>query len=324
MKKKLLTGILVLGTAAMLCGFDSAETVESLSQKMMEASASVENESADMALNVDLGLDIGDGQTTSTIAIAAKGDFSLDAFMDPLSMKMDGSMSLSTFGQTQEMSMQMYGITNDAGELETYTYTEDSTTGESGWVRQVMTGMNVEELMGMSQSMGFEDMAEWGFEFELAPEAADFNGTECYLLSMTVDSDSFATMMQKVSEIAGEELADSEDLNMALAMLDGIKMNIAYYIDTATYLPVGMHLDMNDSDFSIISQLLQASMATGEEAANTTVDFNMNDFSVDLAMSYGDAEEVVVPEEAIASAVDVSEMTDEVSELLESEMEMVD
>ena len=39
MKKKLLLGLTVLGAASMLCGFDSAETADSLYQKMLDATA---------------------------------------------------------------------------------------------------------------------------------------------------------------------------------------------------------------------------------------------------------------------------------------------
>lgn len=324
MKKTLVLGALVLGTASMLCGFDSAETVESVTQKMQEASAAANSASMDMAMNVDIGVDIGDGQTTSTIAVGAKADFSVDAFMDPLAMKMAGSMTLSTFGQNQEINMEMYGVTNDNGEFETYTYQEDSVTGESGWMHQVSEGLNMTELMSASEAMDFAELAEWGMVFELAPEAADYNGTECYLLSATIDSDSFATMISKASELTGEALPDSEEIDIVLSLLDGIQMNLEYYVDTQTFLPVFAHFDMDGSDFSVISQLIQAQIAASGAESNTTVALNINDLSIDMPMTYGEAEEVVVPEEAIASATEISDITDSLESSLESELDAFD
>ena len=48
MKKKLLVGLFTLTAASMLCGFDSAETVDGVLTKMQEATANAESMSMNM------------------------------------------------------------------------------------------------------------------------------------------------------------------------------------------------------------------------------------------------------------------------------------
>ena len=143
-----------------------------------------------------------------------------------------------------------------------------------------------------------------GLELTLAPEAADVDGTECYLLSTQVDSSSIGSLLEKSAEITGEDLTANQDVAMALSMLDGLNLNIEYYIDTATYLPVKIHMDLNGSDFSTIEALLSSAvgMAASEEAPESSVGLTVNDASLDIMMSYDTVSEITVPEDAVASA----------------------
>ncbi|MDO4323971.1 MAG: hypothetical protein Q4C61_15765 [Lachnospiraceae bacterium] len=303
MKKKLLLGLVTFSAASMLCGFDSAETVDSLSEKMQEASASVAGATADLTMNVDAAINISDGTTDSSLGLSLKGGFGYDISMDPIAMKMDGTMNVSAMGQNEDMALQVYAVPDESGVLKTYSYVKDSTSGEEGWTVESADGLNINELMEASKdmSMNFSDLADWGLTFELAPEAADVDGTECYLLSTTIDSDSLNTLMQKSSEITGQDVTSDENVGMVLSMLTGLNLKLEYYIDTATYMPVKIHMDMNDSDFSVISTLLNAYLgsAASEDAPASTVELTVNDISLDMATNYGAAPEITVPQEAL-------------------------
>ena len=319
MKKKIIFCLTTLGAASMLFGFDSAETADSLIEKMQTASLEAEGCTMNMDFNMDIGVNIGDDTSTSTISIVANGGFDIAANMDPLAMSMDGSMKLSAMGTTEDITMKMYGVTGEDGQFDTYVYTEDSTTGESGWeheATEIPGGM--EELMKQSANM---DLSEYGLNFELAPEAADVNGTECYLLTAVMDSSSFQTLIDKSAELTGEDLSSDDDVAMVLSMLDGIKLKFEYYVDTASYLPVKFHMDLNDSDMAAINQY--AAMAMGEMAEGSSVEIVLNDVSFDADMAYGAANDITVPAEALAAAeageADVLEDVVEDLEALETE-----
>ena len=70
MKKKLLLGLTVLGAASMLCGFDSAETADSLYQKMSDATADVSGMSMSIGMNLDAAINVSDGTTDSSLGIS--------------------------------------------------------------------------------------------------------------------------------------------------------------------------------------------------------------------------------------------------------------
>lgn len=287
----------------MLCGFDSAETLDSLSEKMNEAGTSVEGVTASMTMNLDAAINISDGTTSTPLAVVLNGGFDYGIVMKPFAMKMDGSMKVSAMGQGEDVTLQTYAVSDESGALKTYTYTEDSTSGTGQWSVETIDDMNINEMLEASanMSMSFSDLSEWGLTFELAPEAADVDGTECYLLSTTIDSASLNTLLQKSAEITGQDVASDETLNTVLSILTGLQVKLDYYVDAATYLPVKIHMDMNDSDFSTLSTLLNAYMGSvgSEDAPASTVELTVNDISIDMLTSYGAAPEVTVPQEAL-------------------------
>lgn len=317
MKKNLVLGLATLSAASMLCGFDSAETAESVLNKMQEASQTAEGVDMSMIMDVDVSVNIGDGETTSTLAISMNGDFDIKAAMDPLAMSMEGKMSLSALGQGEDITMKMYGVTNEEDEFETYVYTEDSVSGDSGWVYDSEDlDFDMDELMQISSSIDAAELAEWGLVFELAPEAVDVDGTECYLLTTTIDSTTIATVLDKASELAEEDLSEDEDVATVLALLDGLKMNFSYSVDTATYLPVAMHIDFNGTDLSTANALVESMLNSDSSTAGTSVEIVLNNVSIDMTTAYGEIEEITVPQEAIdavenGNAESISDLVDE-------------
>jgi hypothetical protein len=305
----------------MLCGFDNAETVDSLSEKMAEAAAGIDGMSIEMTINVDAPLNISDGTNTSTLAINADGSFTADYTVSPFAMKMDGSISLSALTANETVSEQAYLVTDENGGVKMYVYAEDSTTGEGEWTVQTMDELNIEELMAKSASLSMTDMADWGITFELASEAADVDGTECYLLSTSMDVTTLETLLDKSTEMTGEELPD--ELSSYLSLLDGLKLDLTYYVDAATYLPIKVHMDMNDSDLTIINQLITAQLAgfSSDEAAASTAELVLNDLSIDAAYTYGSVAEITVPQEALDAeangATGLSDLAEEVESTIE-------
>lgn len=324
MKKNLLFGLAVLGTASMLCGFDSAQTADDVLNNMQQAETDMQSMSMDMSMDVDVAVNVGDGTTTSTIAVAAGGDFSIDYILDPMAMSMEGSMSLSTFGQNEDITMKMYAVTNENGDFETYTYTADSTSGEEGWVYEESEGMDMSQLMELSKSFTADTYKEWGITFELAPEAVDVNGTECYVLTTSLDSDTINTILNKVTELAGEAAISQDEMGLVMSYmtyLNGLKMNLEYYVDAATYVPVSMHIDMNGSDLSALNSLLGLAMGGSE---GTSVELQLNVFSIDCTMSYDDVTEITVPQEALdavasGEATSVNDIVSELEDAAEAE-----
>ncbi|MCD7956037.1 MAG: hypothetical protein LUG93_09895 [Lachnospiraceae bacterium] len=313
MKRKLVLGFLALGAASMLCGFDSAETAESVMEKMQESSASMESMTSEFDMNFDVSVAIGDGSTTTTIQALVTADLDIAAALDPLATSVTGSFSVSALGTAETIAMQVYMVTED-DELNAYIYTEDSSYDEEGegtWqygsASDLGVDLDLDSLLDMSSSYDYSDLAEWGLTFELASEAADYNGTECYLLSAVIDSESLTTIIDKTEELLGEELSeeaglDDETVEMVIELLDGLQIKIEYYVETTTYLPVGMHMDLNDTDMTsinaFVTEMIGAYFDDEDSDTTTTIEIILNDTSMDYSISYEDTVEITVPQEA--------------------------
>ncbi len=318
MKKQFLMGLAVVAAASMLCGFDSAETLDSLSEKMAAAEVDLQSMSMNMDINLDAALNMSDGTNTTSMPITASGPMQIDYTLDPIAMKMNGSYEIAALSEGQTTPIESYMTTGEDGTMTMYI--KDPMSGS--WTAQSdPSGINMKDLVDSAtgQSISFGEMAEWGLNFELAPEAADVNGTECYLLSCTIDSNTLNTIMQKVSETTGQDLTADENVSLVLNMLSGIVMNIEYYVDASTYLPAKMHMDLNGSDLGMISSLVSQMVAgaTAEGAASTTVELVLNDCSVDATISYNSVDQIVIPDEVLAAPnadVDVSAIAGLVAE----------
>ena len=110
-------------------------------------------------------------------------------------------------------------------------------------------------------------------------------------------------MINKSSELTGEDLSSDTDVATALAYLDGISLKLQYYIDTTTYLPVSMHMDLNDSDLTNLNAVFAGALASSDDSS--TAEIVLNDASIDVTCAYGDAVDITVPDEAIQAAQDV-------------------
>ena len=97
MKKKLVLGLAVLGTASMLCGFDNTQTANDVLQKTQEASKDAAGVTMTMKMNFDGAVNVNDGSTTSTLQAKLTGGFDMAANMDPFGMQMDGNAAVTMY-----------------------------------------------------------------------------------------------------------------------------------------------------------------------------------------------------------------------------------
>jgi hypothetical protein len=319
MKKRLVLGVITLGTASMLCGFDSAETADTLIDKMNEASADLTSLTADIDMNVDAAVNISDGTTNSSIGISLTGSETVAASLDPFAAEITASLNFAALGSSQAIEEEIYMVTDENDALKLYTKSTDAGTGESSWSVDTMDDFNINDLVKLSTatSVSATDMADWGMELVLAPEAADVNGTECYLLTTSIDTDTLSTILSKLSDLTGEDMLADEDISTALAMLQGLKIDMEYYVDAATYLPIKLHMDMNDSDLTTVNTLLNSYITYSEsdEAPSSTAELQLNDLSLDAVYDYTTPVSVTVPDEALEA--EASGNTDSLSDLAE-------
>lgn len=324
MRKKLFAVLMMLGTASMLCGFDSAETVDSVMQKQQEAAAAVTSTDAEITVNADVAVNLDD----ATLTAKANGTIDVEVVLAEQAAKVEGSIDVLSplLAQENTYEFKLYAKPNESGAIEVYLYTADSVTGESEWEHDSSAdmGINLNDLTSTATTITVDQLAQLGINFTLAPEAADVDGTECYEVSTVIDSTTFSTILTAASALSGQDLTADESVAMAMEILDGLKINLAYYIDTTTFLPVKMHMDMNDSDLAAIEQLLSAyitSTMQSEEAIAVTI--ALNDLSMDMTSVYDTITEIVIPDEALYAGSSADVIPDEVEAEISTAVEAV-
>lgn len=324
MKKRLILGVMALSAASMLCGFDSAETADSVTQKMQEAGSSFEGFTADITANLDAALNISDGTTNSSIPVTADLSMNADYALNPFAVKATATVNVSALTTNESVDEELYMITDESGALKVYGKAKSGADDAGEWFVSNVDDVNMEELMenALNASSSFNNLSDLGIALELAPEAADVNGTECYLLSATLDSATFETLLNKSSELTGQELPS--EFSTYLSLLNGLKLKIEYYVDTTSYQIVKMHMDMNDSDLTTVNQLITAAISgiASEEAPASTAELVLNDASIDALCSFGDTPSITVPDEALAAeASGEATSFDELADLAEGAAE---
>lgn len=322
MKKKLSVILITLGAASMLCGFDSAETAESILQKQQEAVENVSSTDAHAAINADIAIDFAGASLKAT----ANGGIDVEVLMEEPAMKLEGSIDVLSplLAQENTYDFKVYMKPKDSGASDVYVYYANAVTGESNWDHDSDETIEVSQLMNTAATVDMTKLSKLGIEFTLAPEAADVDGTECYELSAVIDSAAFSAVLDEISELTGEDLSEDESVSMAMEILEGLKINLAYYIDTETFLPIKMHLDLNDSDLSAIEELVTGYMTTAmgsEEDLSITI--LLNDVSVDVETAYDTVTEIEVPDEALAAGSSVDMVPDDVEVEIGSAVEAV-
>lgn len=286
MKKRFLMGFAVVAAASMLCGFDSTETLDSLSEKMAAAEVDMKSVSMNMNCHMDVGLPTN---YPNIIPLIVDYPMQIDCTLDPVAIKVDGSVTVEIgSGEDAEQAtrpLEQYMVMDEGGIMTIYEIDESGS-----WTAQSTDiGIDLKEFTeaASGQSMSYSDMAEWGLNFELAPEAADVDGAECYLISCALDFDTLNTLLAKVSEMTGEDLTANPSVSSYLKLFEGHMMNVEYYVDASTYLPSKLHMDTNGDTVSEISP-------------DAIV---LNAFSLDATISYDTVDEIVIPDEALAASV---------------------
>lgn len=300
MRKKIFTAALLLGMSSMLCGFDQAETVESILQKQQEAAAAVSSTSSVVTVNADLAIDLSGAALKTTTS----GEIEFDLIPSGPDFRLEGSIDFLSplLAQENTYDFQLFLKTDEAGGADVYVYYANAVTGESYWDHDSAKGVDVRSLMSLSSSINSEKLAALGIDFTLAPEAKENDGTECYQLAAVLDSSTFAAVLDKTSELAGQDLSADESFASAMQLLEGLKINLSYDIDTETFLPVGMHLDLNDSDLSVIEELVSSYLTSAMSSEEPlTVSIALNDLSVNAVNTYDTVTEITVPDEALAA-----------------------
>ncbi len=327
MKKTALMTAALLGVAsfAMLSGFDSAETADSVLEKYVEASKDQKDANAEATFDLDANLGIE--EMGMSLAINANGDMPMSFTLDPVEMAISGNFNLNAAGTEIAADMEMYTAADEDGVITTYmkmNQTEDGQTTEGQWEVSKMASNEMAAFTALTQAN--IDFTDFPSEFTLAPEAADVNGKSCYELTTQMTYDDLKAVLEwavgkvrTIAEESGQEVTDEQyqEAVDALAQLDqfdpfmtGIVFNITLDIDDTTFACQRVRLDADGSDWATVEAIIPTAMGlTNDDGTPMTCALDVASLYMDIVYDYETPVSIEVPAEAKAAAEGV-EVTD--------------
>ena len=299
MRKRILATI-AAGSAAvlMLSGFDSAMTVEQLTENSKNAMAQMTSMSATMhgeaaaAVHVSQG---GENGATMDIPMNGSLDMNMTFSMEPLQADISFNYAVDAMGQGGSGSFQVYMVENedgtgtayagqsaDGGQMEWNASTADAETFAQvkEAVKAAMSG-DLSALSSMSGDSSFDPAAltammdkykeQFMGKAQLTPQSVTADGKECYELTADLNGDDISQVLTDVMSAAGQAV-DTSSLQMIQPILGGFVLHMESRYDAQTFLPVDMVIDLGGSDFSAFSDLIAGSMTGGAEGVSASVD----------------------------------------------------
>lgn len=283
MKKKL-AGLMVCCAmlAASLTGCGEKATVESLVKDVKEATEKCDSFSADVFFDFDMELSSpADG---TAMGMGCNGSLFMD--VNDNMFGMDGDVTVDVLGASQAVGFEAYTEIAEDGKLDIYVYEDTS----DEWLK-----ITDDSLMSdlEKETTATVDLSDIQDKLTLAEETEKVNDVECYKLTGTLTGDDIMKLLEE------EENADTEATKAELESVMGedsdmswLKMDLTYYIDKKTKLPVSMEFDFANSDMSAISEMMGASLG-----AEVEIKLNAANMSIDYS-DFGKVNKIEVPEDA--------------------------
>ncbi len=323
MKKNMYLSLGVISAAAIMAFSASAAevTVEDVLSNYAAAGKTIASFVSDAEIKADVTIALPDMDTT--MGVTADGALNIQFAKEPLALASTGSVNLNAMGETMDVGIEMYGTTEEDGSLGMYMNTTQA--GESsGWIYQGISAEEVQKLIEMINSTEI-DLTALPITYTLGDGTVDVNGHSCYAVLSTLTGEDLINLVKFAAEAAGEaaEELPTEELDQIAPLLSAVVVNMEIDVDTETYYPMHMHIDLEDSDWTTLAAVFaQFADLTNEDGSLMTVNLDVSALYLDYTYDYDAAVEVTVPEEAIAAkengeTVSAEELAGEIGDVVE-------
>lgn len=311
--RKSLTGFaLAFACAAVLTvpAFAGDVTVDDVLALYAEGGASVAEMLCDVDMAADVAITVPDAGDEGSIALNGNATMEMGMTLDPLAAQITMDMSGEGMGQSGEIAMDVYMQTKENGAIGVYA--SGDAMGEAlDWQYVEIPAEEVTGFLDALKNQPANTEALSMIPFELAEDTVDVGGVECYELHAVLTWEELKGIISYAVEQAKgmvpEEQAASfenidETLEMAGALLSGLKINLEIDVDTETGKPARAYFDTEGSDWTILGALFaQYAGLTNEDGSLMNVDLAVNDLYLEYLYDYETPVEITVPEEAIAA-----------------------
>lgn len=300
LRKKMCSAVLVgsMVVATPVCVMaDDYPVASAVLDEVAEATGNIQSMMMDGTLDISASIVMGEGDAQSTLAITAGGDIDVEYLVDPVNsmptLGMTMNINLNALGQSQGMDMKMFLEPESEDGYHMAMYMRDGGEEEGEWDYDYIYAEDLGNI-NENQSAGLSILEDYGISFE-NKGLKEVNGEGCYELASTLTFNDVMKAAEKINPDISEEYEETLDSDeLTKSVLDALKLSIRYYVGQ-DYVPTRVEVDLNDSDFTVINDIIVASL--GEEG-DYSVDISNVSFVADLA--YDTIDSVSIAEEARA------------------------
>ena len=247
-------------------------TAREVSDKMIEAMSKVESIQNDVTFKMDINMAISADGESLDMGMAMDMDMQTISSTNPIAAYSKAVMVMDYMGESETQTTETYLVEED-GEYVTYTLSDDY------WSRSVVDAEEKDQLVNGVDYSYLKEMKDE--DLNLAKEIQKIDDKETYVLSFSVSGDYMAKQGMDMEELMGLGV-DMSDISFPMTM----------YIDTESFLPVRVTIDM-ESMSDMIDQMMAESM--GDMGVEMKMEVKCEDFVSNMTYN---VEVPAVPAEA--------------------------
>lgn len=214
-------------------------TAREVADKMIEAMSKVESIQNDVTFKMDINMAISADGESLDMGMAMDMDMQTISSTNPIAAYSKAVMVMDYMGESETQTTETYLVEED-GEYVTYTLSDDY------WSRSVVDAEEKDQLVNGVDYSYLKEMKDE--DLNLAKETQKVDDKETYVLSFSVSGDYMAKQGMDMEELMGLGV-DMSDISFPMTM----------YIDTESFLPVRVTIDM-ESMSDMIDQMMAESM----------------------------------------------------------------
>lgn len=214
-------------------------TAREVADKMIEAMSKVESIQNDVTFKMDINMAISADGESLDMGMAMDMDMQTISSTNPIAAYSKAVMVMDYMGESETQTTETYLVEED-GEYVTYTLSDDY------WSRSVVDAEEKDQLVNGVDYSYLKEMKDE--DLNLAKEIQKIDDKETYVLSFSVSGDYMAKQGMDMEQLMGLGV-DMSDISFPMTM----------YIDTESFLPVRVTIDM-ESMSDMIDQMMAESM----------------------------------------------------------------
>lgn len=247
-------------------------TAREVADKMVEAMSKVESVQNDVTFKMDINMSMEAEGTSFDMAMKMDMDMQTISSTNPIAAYAKTVMVMDYMGESETQTTETYLVEED-GEYVTYSLFDDY------WSRSVADEDEKNQLVNGADYSYLKEIKDE--DLDLAKKTEEVDGKNTYVLSVSVSGEYLANQGMDMEDMMGMGV-DMTDISFPMTM----------YIDTESFLPVRVTIDMSSMS-DMIDQLMAESM--GELGADLKMEVKCEDFV--STMTYN-VEVPAVPAEA--------------------------